>query len=420
MNSISNNPTRGNKTIRLPIAKDDYDNFINHIEIARKDIDNMHKKYPELFPDKFDEGYVFNGKTANSVKQGYQCRRIKLKADGTVFTIAAGFLMPYMTALTEDVEKTLFLRRFNVPYWGLTYVSGRNNMYWYRLEQSLGRFNLVGTTVKKTENMPQELLADEKHTRRKGKKHYIAMTVGKECILGSEMTDSASEDSLTQAYGVFAREARSVKPDYRPNTVNTDGWIATQNAWKYWFPQITIILCFLHAFIKVRDRATKALSTSFNEVSTRIWDAYKATSKASFSQKIRRLQEWTIKHVPESAMKQHVIDLCMKRNRFTETYAHEYAHRTSNMVDRLMKFFDRACFDALYFHGTLESAQQRVRAWAILYNFCPSSPAIVKKYDGLLSPAQRLNNKNYDDNWLVNLLVSASMNGNSSHQQNPL
>jgi len=40
MNSISNNPTRGN--IRLPIAKDDYDNFVNHIEIARKDIDILH------------------------------------------------------------------------------------------------------------------------------------------------------------------------------------------------------------------------------------------------------------------------------------------------------------------------------------------------------------------------------------------
>lgn len=47
MNSISNNPARGNKTIRLPIAKDDYDNFVNDIEIARKDIDSMHKKYPD-------------------------------------------------------------------------------------------------------------------------------------------------------------------------------------------------------------------------------------------------------------------------------------------------------------------------------------------------------------------------------------
>ena len=43
-----------------------------------------------------------------------------------------------------------------------------------------------------------------------------------------------------------------------------------------WFPQITIILCFLHAFIKIRDRA--ALAISFNEVATRVWDTYKATS----------------------------------------------------------------------------------------------------------------------------------------------
>ena len=124
--------------------------------------------------------------------------------------------------------------------------------------------------------MPQELLADEKHTRRNGNKNYIAMTVANECILGAEMTESVSEDSLTQAYGVFAHEAHSVKDDY--NTVNTDGWTATQNAWK--FPQITVILCFLHAFIKIRDRATKALAIPFNEIATRIWDAYKATSKA--------------------------------------------------------------------------------------------------------------------------------------------
>ena len=32
------------------------------------------------------KGYVFNGRY--SIKQGYQCRRIKLNADGTVFTIA--------------------------------------------------------------------------------------------------------------------------------------------------------------------------------------------------------------------------------------------------------------------------------------------------------------------------------------------
>jgi hypothetical protein len=61
---------------------------------------------------------------------------ITLKAKNSTFTIAPAFLMPYMTALTEDVEKALFLRRFNVPYWGLTYVFDRNDMFWYRQEQN--------------------------------------------------------------------------------------------------------------------------------------------------------------------------------------------------------------------------------------------------------------------------------------------
>ena len=37
-------------------------------------------------------------------------------------------------------------------------------MYWYRLEQSLGRFNIVGTTVKGPDSLPQDLLADENTT----------------------------------------------------------------------------------------------------------------------------------------------------------------------------------------------------------------------------------------------------------------
>ena len=37
------------------------------------------------------------------------------------------------------------------------------------------------------------------------------------------------------------------------------------------------------------------------------------------------------------------------------------AHRTSNMVDRLMKFLDRVFFNAQYFHGLPNSAESRVR-----------------------------------------------------------
>lgn len=408
---VTNKAPRGQKTLRLPLQESDYPHFTSDVIFARKQIDQLYQQSPELFPAKFKEGYVFNGLTPPSIKQGYRSRRIRLKANGQSYMIATGFVMPYMTAKTADIEKTLFLRRFNVPYWGLTYISGHNDMFWYRMEQSFGRLNILGTTVKQAKSLPQDLLADEKHTRRNGKKHYIAMTVAQGCILGAEMTDSASEKSLTQAYRVFAQEARLLKPDYQPDTVNTDGWIATQNAWQHCFPSITVILCFLHAFIKIRDRATKVFADLFHEAACQAWGAYHATSKASFSQRIRRLKEWTETQVPDSIMRNHILDLCAKRDRFALSYAHHHAHRTSNMVDRLMKFFDRACFDAQYFHGTLHSGQQRVRAWAILRNFYPSSPITVKKYGNKLSPAERLNAKRYADNWLENLLISSSMNG---------
>lgn len=417
---LTDQPRRGYRTLRLLLTESDYPCFMSDRIFAKNIIDQIYDDSPEVFPANFEQGYVFNGLTSASIKQGYKSRRIRLKANKVTFMITPVFVMPYMTAKTADVEKPLFLRRFNVPYWGLAYVFGRNPMYWYRMEQSLGRFDIVGTTIKTPENLPQDLLADEKHTRRKGNKHYIAMTVADECILGAEMTDSASEESLTEAYGVFAREARRVKPDYKPETVNTDGWTATQNAWETLFSGITVILCFLHAFIKIRDRATKVLKASFDPAADKVWDAYKAISKRSFSQRIRRLREWAKTQVPDSPMKQHILDLCKKKNRFIKSYDHSNAHRTSNMVDRLMKFFDRACFDALYFHGTLDSSKQRVRAWAILWNFCPSSPITVQKHDGKLSPAERLNKKRYADNWLENLLVSSSMNGSSGYQQNPL
>ena len=82
----------------------------------------------------------------------------------------------------------------------------------------------------------------------------MATTVGKDCILGAAMCTGAGTSELSSGYGVFAKEARNVDPDYAPQSVNTDGWEATQKAWQALFPLITVILCFLHAFIKIRER----------------------------------------------------------------------------------------------------------------------------------------------------------------------
>ena len=420
MSTVAQPPRRGYRTLRLPISEADYERFMTENASAKGLLDELYARYPELFPAEFAQGYVLYGFTEVSRKQQLRCRRLQLRASGEVFTIAPAFVMPYMTAPVAEVEKALFLMRFHVPCWALAYVFGRDAMYWYRLEQGLGRFTVVGTTVKTPACLPQDLVADEKHSWLEGEKIYIATTAGEGCILGASVTDSASEAALTQAYGVFAEEARALDPAYTPETVNTDGWAATQGAWKSLFPTITVILCFLHAFLKIRDRATKTLSACFDQVREKVWRAYRAPNKAAFAQRLRRLREWAEATLPDSPMKNHTLDLCNKRAQFSRSYDHDRAHRTSNLVDRLMRFLDRACFNAQYFHGTLASAEQRVRALALLWNFCPSSPATVKKHHGQRCPAERLNGKRYADNWLGNLLVSGSMNGLRCYQQNPL
>ena len=49
----------------------------------------------------------------------------------------------------------------------------------------IGRASIVGATVKRAEVRPP-LTADEKHTRFKRLKRYLAVTAAKGCILGSQ------------------------------------------------------------------------------------------------------------------------------------------------------------------------------------------------------------------------------------------
>jgi hypothetical protein len=334
--------------------------------------------------------------------------------------VTPAFVMPYMSGRTEEVENAWFLMRFHVPCWAIAEVFGRNPMYWYRLEQGLGRFSLGGTTIKRADRLPPDLVADEKHSWLQSQRVYIATTAGQECMLGASVSPSAGQTDLNVAYGVLAEEAHALDQDYAPHSVNPDGWQPTQGAWKALFPTVTLILCFLHAFLKIRDRTTKTFAEVGQAVHKRVWEAYHAPTKRAFSQRLRRLKEWAEQGLPDSAMKSHTLELCDKRAQFSQSYDHRRAHRPSNMVDRLMKFLDRACFNGQYFHGTLEAAESRVRALGLLWNFCPSSPMTVKQYHGQKCPAERLNGQRYAESGLENLLVSGSMNGVEIDPQNPL
>ncbi|MCI5132879.1 MAG: hypothetical protein D3904_15515 [Candidatus Electrothrix sp. EH2] len=114
--------------------------------------------------------------------------------------------MPYMTAFTDDAEKVLFLSKFDIPAWGIARTSGKNGPYWYRMAGSLGRFSLVGTTVRYPTKLPLHIAADEKHTKIRGEKCYIPTTVGSGCILGAAVTKNAGNVALLRGYETIPRK----------------------------------------------------------------------------------------------------------------------------------------------------------------------------------------------------------------------
>ncbi len=153
---------------------------------------------------------------------------------------------------------------------------------------------------------------------------------------------------------------------------------------------------------------------------TKLWDCYKAETKASFSQRVRRLHEWAIKSEIPSIMMDKIAKLQNNLPSFSIAYDFPNSHRTSNMIDRLMQRMDRYLFCTQYFHGNLDSAISGIRGWALIHNFAPSNPYTVMMHDGLKSPAERINGFCYHENWLQNLQISASLRGYRGHPPNPL
>lgn len=398
---------RGSSTLCLPFDKANYERIVADPQEFRKALDQAFRDLPELFPRDFDQGYLLKD-IRTSKKTGLPLRRIACKATGEAFTVRPSFVMPYMTALTDKVSHPLFLRSFGVPFWALARVFGRNPMYWYRLEVSLGRNSIVGTVVRRAD-LPRHLLADEHHQTLDGKKVYVATTVTEGCCLGAALSVTADEVGLTKAYGTFQREAENLQPDYVPQTVNTDGWSSTKAAWRGLFKGIVVIRCFLHGWLNVRDRG-KHLKETFRTLGDKVWDAFRAENRQTMVQRLRRLREWATRNLAGSVRDQ-VMKLCGRSGEYGEAYAHPGCHRTSNMLDRVMRSMNRYFEDGQHLHGSGEAAERHCRAWTLLYDFIPWSPATARANAGRQCPAERLNRHRYHDDWLQNLLVSASLAG---------
>jgi hypothetical protein len=165
--------------------------------------------------------------------------------------------------------------------------------------------------------------ADEKHAKAHGEKWYVGTTVAQDCILGASVATTADADGLTAAYGVFQQEAQAIQPQYQPKTVNTDGWAATGKAWRTLFPSVVIILCFLHAFIKIRSRC-KRLGDHYEQIKQQVWEIYHAADKDEFKDRARSLQKWVLAHrLGLTAYAIESIDkLCQRADQFCLTFDH--------------------------------------------------------------------------------------------------
>lgn len=99
-------PVRGQKTICLPCSQQQYEQIVDDPQRFRQFLDQQIQAHPELFPPEIRRGYRMKD-LYTSRKTGWRLRRIDLRNDQS-YLVRPSFLMPYLTAHTEDVQAPLF------------------------------------------------------------------------------------------------------------------------------------------------------------------------------------------------------------------------------------------------------------------------------------------------------------------------
>jgi len=117
------------------------------------------------------------------------------------------------------------------------------------------------------------------------------------------------------------------------------------------------------------------------------------------------LNEWCQKNSIPSAIADKNNKLSVNLSSFSIAYSFPGAHRTSNMIDRLMQRMDRFLVSIKWFNGEVSSPNLSIRAWALIQNFAPFNPYTVSKNDGIKSPAEKLRK-------LCNLNLNLNLNLN--------
>ncbi len=63
MTTVAQPPTKGYRTIRLPLAKHEYERFLTDHPYAKARLQELYEDYSELFPEAFLWGHALYGFT---------------------------------------------------------------------------------------------------------------------------------------------------------------------------------------------------------------------------------------------------------------------------------------------------------------------------------------------------------------------
>jgi len=407
---------QGRKTIIIPSGEQQYRQMLTSAKSFRMHLDAHIERHPELFPSLITSGYNLIGWRKACAKINIARRRIRLRTSRGQYedyTVHPCYVFPYLRGRTVDLSRGLLMRKHCLPYSAVARLEGKDSMFWYRAEMALARNSIIGTTVKKPQYLAKHILVDEHHCYLRQHKVYICTSVGAGCFLGAALSPSATAVDFQKAYGVFKAECLNLDLNYNPLIINIDGYKSTRKAMDELFVSSACLCCFLHGYIKIRTHATKQYDAYQHLVADKVWHCYRAPNRLSFLQRMAHLKTWTQHTIPQGAFKSAILKLCEKAHAYALFYDFNQAQRTSNMIDRLMRFQERKLQSNQQFHGTLYSANQAVRAHALLVNFCPYDDRTLHNYpnENYQSPFERLNQIRYRDNWLENLIVAASLGG---------
>jgi hypothetical protein len=109
----SSQPLRGHKTICIPCSQRESERVVGDPAEFRKLLDRQIEATPQLFPAEIGRGYRMKD-IYPSRKTGGKLRRIELR-DHQCYLVRPCFVMPYLSAYTEDVQAPLFLANSPCP-----------------------------------------------------------------------------------------------------------------------------------------------------------------------------------------------------------------------------------------------------------------------------------------------------------------